>query len=298
MVGLQRDNMAALALVPEHLAAYVQAISGMEVQLCGQCPCYVGQEGEAVLVGYPLGACAQWDQQEEARVQVAVDTAVAVARRLPGVRQLTVLAPVAPTAMPKDASVERDSYWALPLPLPTPLPQKVRNMLTSARRLVHITQESGAECWTEEHRQLVHHFCAHHANLQAGSVFIFEHLEHWLTASADTHVFSARDHDGHLLASAVGDFTALDTAFYMFAFREPHCPPGVADLLLHHIALEGARLGQRLLNLGLGINGGVTFFKKKWGAVAIFPLVTSSWQIAGHNGVQKGRKSWWQRLWA
>ena len=87
---------------------------------------------------------------------------------------------------------------------------------------------------------------------------------------------------------AFGDFTALGTAFYMFAFREPHCPPGVADLLLHHIALEGSRQGQRLLNLGLGINAGVTFFKKKWGARELFPLITTSWQLPP--------KHWWKRL--
>ena len=288
MVARQVDNMAALAMVPEHLAAYVQGISGMDVHFCGQCPCYVGQEGEAVLVGYPIGHCASWNALEEARVQAAVDSAVAEAQNLSGVRQLTVLAPVQPTALPAQAIVEKDSYWALPLPLPTPLPQKVRNMLTSARRLVRIEVGRGQTSWTDEHRRLVRHFCTSHTGLEAGSVFIFENLEGWFGASGDTRVFSARAHDGRLLASAVGDFTALGTAFYMFAFREPHCPPGVADLLLHHIALEGSRQGQRLLNLGLGINAGVTFFKKKWGARELFPLITTSWHLS--------IKHWWQRL--
>ena len=293
MVGAQLDNMAALALVPEHLPAYVRAISGMDVHFCAGCPCYAGEGGEAVLVCYPpdiLGDCTDWTPDVANRVRTVVDSAVAAALALPqvSIRQLTVLAPVRPTAAPADASEERDSYWALPLPLPTPLPQKVRNMLTSARRLVRVEVGSGPTIWTDEHRQLVRHFCTSHTGLEAGSVFIFENLEGWLGASADTRVFSARAHDGRLLASAVGDFTALGTAFYMFAFREPHCPPGVADLLLHHIALEGSRQGQRLLNLGLGINAGVTFFKKKWGARELFPLFTMSWQLPP--------KRWWQRL--
>lgn len=282
MVGTQLDNMAALALVPEHLPAYVRAISGMDVHFCADCPCYVGEGGEAVLVGYPLNlvdACVSWTPENATRVQAGVDAAVAAALALPHkpVRQLTVLAPERPSAASANATEERDNYWALPIPLPRPLPQKVRNMLTSASRLVRLDQRDGEGSWTDGHKALVRHFCASHTGLEAGSIFIFEHLGDWLDVSRHTQVFSAYGHNGELLASAVGDFTALDTAFYMFAFREPHCPPGVADLLLHRIAQEAARRGHVRLNLGLGINAGVTFFKKKWGAREIFPLVTTSW---------------------
>ena len=290
MVGVQLDNMAALALVPEHLPAYVRAISGMDVHFCAGCPCYVGQGGEAVLVGYPpdlLNDGTVWTPDGETRVRAVVDKAVAAALSLPQVdiRQITVLAPVRPSAAPDHesqaggASEERDIYWALPLPLPHVLPQKVRNMLTSASRLARIEQHAGANCWTDAHRELVRHFCTSHAGLEAGSVYIFDHLGDWLHASRHAQVVSARAHDGQLLASAVGDFTSLDTAFYMFAFREPHCPPGVADLLLHRIAQEAMRRGHVRLNLGLGINAGVTFFKKKWGARELFPLVTTSWRV-------------------
>lgn len=280
MVMRHCDNMAALALVPEHLATYVQAISGMDMHFCGSCPCYTGQEGEAVLVGYPVGTCGDWDAEDKVRVQNAVDEAVAAVLELPRLRQLTVLAPVRPTAAPADASEERDVYWELPLPLPQPLPQKVRNMLHSAARLVQIERRDGAGGWSQEHRELVRHFCATHADLAAGSIYIFEHLADWLDRSRDTQIFSARGQDGQLLACAIGDFTALDTAFYLFAFREAHCPPGVADLLLHHIIQEATRLHHVRINLGLGINAGVTFFKTKWGARQMFPLVTTEWRIA------------------
>jgi hypothetical protein len=34
---------------------------------------------------------------------------------------------------------------------------------------------------------------------------------------------------------------------------------------------EAKREGKRYINLGLGINPGITFFKKKWGGTAFLP---------------------------
>ena len=78
---------------------------------------------------------------------------------------------------------------------------------------------------------------------------------------------------------AVGDYSALSTAFYMFAFRQDDCPPGVSDALLRALADEAERRGQSTLNLGLGIDGGITFFKKKWGACLAMPHFETSWTV-------------------
>ena len=43
--------------------------------------------------------------------------------------------------------------------------------------------------------------------------------------------------------------------------------PGASDLLLHRIAEDARAEGKRFLNLGLGVNDGVRFFKEKWGGV-------------------------------
>ena len=63
----------------------------------------------------------------------------------------------------------------------------------------------------------------------------------------------------------------------MFAFRSPDAPPGTADGLLAALAAEGAERGHSLLNLGLGMGTGVSFFKKKWGATPFLPCVEPSW---------------------
>ena len=120
---------------------------------------------------------------------------------------------------------------------------------------------------------------------------IFQRLGVYLAQAPDTLLFSARNAEDILLACAIGDFSSLSTAFYMFAFRRPDAPPGVADGLLSAILDEAALRGHIRCNLGLGINAGVGFFKKKWGAEAFLPCVETTWEI---HAPQK--KSWLGRM--
>jgi hypothetical protein len=62
--------------------------------------------------------------------------------------------------------------------------------------------------------------------------------------------------------------------------------PGGSDLLLQRIAGEAKAEGKAYLNLGLGISGGVSFFKKKWGAVPFAPHIAYVYQPASRTAVQ------------
>ena len=52
-----------------------------------------------------------------------------------------------------------------------------------------------------------------------------------------------------------------------------------ADALLAALAAEGIRHWHTLLNLGLGINPGIVFFKRKWNATILRPHVETSWAV-------------------
>jgi hypothetical protein len=53
----------------------------------------------------------------------------------------------------------------------------------------------------------------------------------------------------------------------MFNFRSrEHSIPGASDLLFSHIVERAKSEDKRFVNLGLGINSGIAFFKRKWGA--------------------------------
>jgi hypothetical protein len=58
----------------------------------------------------------------------------------------------------------------------------------------------------------------------------------------------------------------------MFNFRsETRYVPGASDLLLSAVIGQAIAEEKKYLNLGLGINPGVAFFKEKWGGAVFLP---------------------------
>lgn len=256
-------RVTAEAVVPEQIVAYVGAVSGARPRLTGSCVGYE-TDGDLVLVGYPLH-----DPLDGSAMAEAVDRAL----RLPGLRKMTVIGPVAPPQAPPGSLVAEDSYYALPLPPPPP-GQKLRNLLRRAER--ELAMERGRRLETD-HLRLVDRYISQR-QLAPGTQLIFRQLPRYLRASGGSLVLSARLRDGRLAGFAVGDYSSLHTACYMFSFRDAElAPPGSSDLLLSGLLREAAERGQKLMNLGLGINPGVRFFKLKWGAFPFLPCVEVRW---------------------
>lgn len=290
--GLSLHHITAQAVTPDQLLPYVGAVSAMRSTLCEGCVLHQ-HEGRAVLVGYPLQD-SQGPQglQGTGAPNAALDAALDAALRDGGIRHMTVLAATRPKAAPEHAAVEEDCYWAVPLP-PAPPAQKLRHMLQCAAREVVITPGTGVTPesggWSAEHAGLVQGYI-NSRPLEPGTRHIFLHLGHYLAAAPEAVLWSARDHEGRLQGCAIGDYSALSTAFYMFAFRLPTAPPGVADSLLAAVLDEGSRRGHAQCNLGLGINASIAFFKKKWRATPFLPCVQTSWDV------RSSKKSWFSRI--
>ena len=273
MLNRNLSHIPAQALVPEQLTGYVTAVGQSRPVLCAGCVAYVFED-TATLVAYPPGSSPENCREEAMRV---MDEAISKALALPGVRSLTVLSPAWPDSAPPDAASREDAYAFLALPLQPP-GQNVRNMLRRAARECSIA----TELWKPEHAALVESYIASRP-LEAGTRHIYRNIEAYLATSSDAVLFVARDAHARLLGMTIGDFTSLSTAFYMFAFRQADCPPGVADLLLHTLATEAEERGHTLLNLGLSVNKGISFFKKKWVPDISLPCVQTNWAIAAHT---------------
>ncbi len=260
-------SFSAEARVPEHLLPYVRAVSGLEPQEHDGFLAWSNGE-TLILVGHPCGS-AGFDTER-------LDATIRKLESLPATENLTVLAPIRPSAAPSWAvSGPSDFYWGIPLPhSPGEMAhgQKLRNMLRRAGKEITIVQES----WQPEHKELTDMFSRTHA-LSPATRFLFGRIETYITAVPDAVLFSARDSSGTLQGFSIGDYTALETAFYLFAFRHPQSPPGTADALLAALAEEGIRRGHALLNLGLGINSGIAFFKRKWNAEILSSHVETTW---------------------
>lgn len=259
------DEAAAGAVVPEQVPAYVCAVAGSTPRMIGAC---VGYEaaGHLVLVGYPL---------HDPRDQNAMGAAVDDALKLPGSARITVIGPTRPAQAPAAGPDRKDHYLSLPVPPPPPR-QKLRNLLRRSGR--DLTVECGRQC-TPEHMALVQRYLRER-ELAAGTRHIFEQLPRYIEASAGSLIVSARRADRRLAAFAVGEFSSRHTAMYMFCFRSHElAPPGSADLLLAELLTQARQRGQTRMNLGLAVNAGIGFFKRKWGAEHYLPYVEVSWEI-------------------
>lgn len=269
----------AQALVPEHIQAYVRAVSGRRALACASCIAYAGED-DLVLVGYPLH-----DPRDSAALDEAVERALAV---LPPGGRLTVLAASLPSAAPPEAAARGDDWWFLDLP-PPPAAQKTRNMLRRAGREARVLQSCGR--FDAAHMALVHAQMSARP-LTPGTRLIYSRLPDYLASSPGALLFSAYSLEtDELIGCAVGEYGALATAFYLFAFRARRAPPGTADLLLDAVLREAEARGHRRCSLGLGINDGIGFFKRKYGARPGLPCLECSWIPR-----PAGRRSWLQRL--
>ncbi len=263
----ERAFIAEHAYVPEHLPHYVNAISRTEPYLIGDFVVHVAGT-QLVFVGYPLKG-----NFNETQLLEALDEAKA--RFEPSL--ISILAPALPPTLEACEPSPLDEYYRLSL-LPLRIPKKTRNMLTRARREVSVKiGEFG-----REHKRLVKEFIGTH-ELGDATRFIFDRASEY--AKCETAlVFNARTRGGDLVAFDVAEFGAQEYAFYMFNFRShKYQVPGVSDLLLAYVIAQAKTQGKLYINLGLGIDPGIAFFKKKWGATPFLKYVTCA-QESGTQG--------------
>jgi len=274
MIGPDRlDRVSADAVVPEQVIAYVRAVAGSRPRLFDACIGYESDES-IVLIGYPLH-----DPSDNA----AMSRAVAEALKTPGLEKITVIGPSRPPQTPAKIRSAQDTYHVLPVPAP-PLTAKLKNLLRRADRELKI--DYGRQ-FDSGHQTLVDHYLAQRA-FSAGTRQIFRQIPGYIAASPGSMIVSARRADGRLAAFAVGEYASLHTAFFMFCFREPSlAPPGSADRVFSGLLEEAARRGQIRMNLGLGVNAGIRFFKRKWGAQPFLPCIETAWDMSASGILQR-----------
>jgi len=262
----QFAGVTAQAQTPEQVIPYVCAVSELKPRILGPCVGYE-REGNLVLVGYPL---------HDPKDAGAMAEAVSLALRLPGLRRITVIGATRPPQAPESAAIEEDWYYSLPVPAPAP-GQKTRNLLRRAGR--ELTVERGGS-WGEDNTALVRRYL-NERPLAAGIRHIYKRIPRYLAESSSSLLVSARLADGRLAAFSVGEYAGLAMAFYMFSFRDPGiAPPGATDLLLSQLLEAASERGHTKMNLGLSVNEGISFFKRKWGAVPFLPYVQATWETA------------------
>ena len=257
ITAAQEEYIERHAYLPEHIPGYVTAVSRTEAFLFGDFLAYA-KKGQVILVGYPLGA--PFDQK---RMEEALEEAI---KRL-NPEQVSLMAPSLPASLEKTDHHPSDHYYRLDLSS-VPVSQKLRNMLKRAGRELIVGQSTHFD---EEHKELVAAFLETRA-VDDATRFIFQRIEQYVASSKTAAILNARTGGGELVAFDIADFKPRDYALYMFNFRsDSRYVPGASDMLLARVIEQAKRSGKKYINLGLGINPGVAFFKEKWGGIAFLP---------------------------
>lgn len=257
----EENYIKSHAYLPEHIPDYVTAISKTEPYLFNDYLYYHGKE-QMIFIGYPLKVPEGGKDMEEVLYH-------AVKRAQP--KYIALAAPVISSPdLLRDWDIcyrgASDHYYRLDLSRFC-TNKKVKNMIRRASREVNIGKSKEVE---DEHLMLISEFLNSH-EIDDTPRYIFERIPKYLSSSPTAWVFSARDKAKGLVAFDIAEFGAKDYAFYMFNFRlRQHSVPGASDFLLHEVIKAAKEQGKAFLNLGLGINEGVRFFKKKWGG---FPFL-------------------------
>jgi hypothetical protein len=256
----QRRYVEDYAYVPEHLSHYVTAISRTEPFFIDDYLVHVKKD-HLIFVGYPL----KEPLGEKQMVRVLES---AIKRFKP--KNVALTAPAIPSSLTNCVHSPPDHYYRLDLSAIS-ISQKLRNMLKRADRELSVERSN---TFDEEHRKMIAEFLKTHP-VDEATGFIFNRINEYLSSSPTAKVFDARNKRDELVAFDVAEFTPKDYAFYMFNFgSDARSVPGASDLLLSEVIHQAKIEMKKYINLGLGINPGVTFFKKKWGGVAFLPYAS------------------------
>jgi hypothetical protein len=257
ITGAQQDYIEDHAYVPEHIPHYVIAISQTEPFLFGDFFVYA-KKGHLIFVGYPLK-----EPFEEKQMGKALEDAVKRLRP----KSVSLTAPSIPSSLNDSPHPPSDHYYRLDLSALS-ISQKLRNMLSRAGRELSVEKSRDLG---KEHQKLIKAFLKTHP-VDKATRFIFERIGDYLSSSTTAWVFDARNNRGELVAFDIAEFKPRDYAIYMFNFRSDALyVPGASDLLLSEVIQQAKTEGKKYVNLGLGINPGVAFFKKKWGGEIFLP---------------------------
>ena len=256
----QQRYIEDYAYVPEHLSHYVTAISQTEPFFIDDFLVHVKKD-HLIFVGYPF-------KEPLGEKQMLRGLENAIKRFKP--KNVALTAPAIPSSLKNCVHPPPDHYYRLDLSS-TSISQKLRNMLKRADRELSVERSN---TFDEEHRKMIVEFLKTHP-VDEATGFIFNRINEYLSSSPTAWVFDARNKRDELVAFDVAEFTPKDYALYMFNFgSDARYVPGASDLLLSKVIQQAKTEKKKYINLGLGINRGVTFFKKKWGGMPFLPYAS------------------------
>jgi len=249
------------AYVPEHIPALMSLISKGKPFRLGE---YLGytRQNWLILVGYPL------DGQF---TQTGCERAIAQALECYHPEYLWFIGPELPTSLQNNCQNQsQDVYYHLDLENYQPK-SSLRRQVKIAAGLLIVERE---RLFSKEHRALTTEFLRRR-QLPPMVAELYRLIPDYLDQSSSACLLSARDRRGRLSAffvieQAAEKFDAYVLGCYSHKIYVPHA----SDLLFNTMIDLANEQHKPTINLGLGVNEGISRFKKKWGGVSFLKYAT------------------------
>lgn len=252
-----------LAIVPEHSVTFMENVSGGHCLVEGDYVFYAAADW-CMAIGYPFRGHYSHN---------AFSAALATVRARTHATDFWAVGPDMPAPLHEHIQ-ERDIFYILDAN--APIPHKLKGPVRNASQRLHL--EVGTD-FTPEHRQLWAEFMAR-VPLRTHVRELFATTQTALAAQTPKLILlNAWDAERHLAASLLVDEAPTHFCAYMLgAHSRTHYSPHAADALFALMLARAHEQGKRFIHLGLGVNEGITRFKRKWGGQEQLPYIMAAWK--------------------
>lgn len=255
LTDFQKRYIADNGYLPEHIVDYVVAVSGGEPFLLDDYLFFI-KDSHLIFIGYPLSKANSLDNTHNVLDLIVKKFAI---------KDVAYIAPFNQPTAYNCLQADTDFYYMVNLSRFN-VSSKLKNSIRRAQRDLIVQTSKKVDAL---HLMLIDEFISL-KHIDNASAYIFKKIPDYINASNTAEVFSALNKEGNLAGFDIVDYGSGDYCFYMFNFISPkHYVPGISDMLLHRVIETAIKKGKSYLNLGLGINKGNVFFKKKWGGEGV-----------------------------
>lgn len=300
MLHLSGADLSALsvrAAVPEHSVPFMQAMSGGKVLLRGDYVFYTADDW-LMAMGYKLGCAATLHGiSEDYRMvsdtvfdMASFEAALEEALEATGAERCWAIAPELPERL-RPFTENQDVLFTLGAG--APVPELLRGPVRKAG--MRLTVREGRD-FTAGHRRLWAEFLGRVTMrpnvraLYAGTDAALALAREGKTG-LDLRLLDAVDTEGNITASLLLDYTpAAFSSYIIGAHSREHYAPHATDLLFSAMLQKAQAEGKSFVHLGLGVNEGITRFKRKWRGEVRAPYAMAAWKEAPRKAAGSTRK--------
>jgi hypothetical protein len=256
------------AYIPEHVIPLMEGLSGGEAHLLGDFLFFVGVDW-LIMVGFPLRGSSSPELQsrlKEAELRFRPERLWFVGPKLPDFLEKGCLEREEDQYFRLDLRTLRGAAWAPP--------GKLKRLVSKAEQKFSVELKSSFD---SPHRQLTQELLER-ADPGARVRELYRRIPSYLEKTKSAALLSAWDSRGRLAAYSFLELAPPHFSVYVAgASSRESWAAHASDLLVREMAHITIQENKQFMHLGLGVNPGISRFKRKWGGVPWMDYRACGW---------------------